>query len=317
MTGRTAGRTGRVVRALALFGVTAALLGIWSPVGVFDAAALHVVPSSPLRSTAPDPAALRLAVPRGYGTIEQRAAQAAAEEAAAAAAQAAARAAAHGAPAVGGSAHAPATKLPAAPRTPAPADLPLGIDPGASTQVITVVAPSSRSRTATLTAWELRAGGWTAVVGPVVARIGRDGIGAAREDISRTPGGTFGLSEAFGRAGDPGTALPYRVIDNADWWVSDPTSSLYNQHTRCAPGTCPFDESAGEHLFDAGASYDYAVVIDYNRSPAVPGNGSAFFLHVTNGAPTAGCVAVPQSSLVAIMRWLDPSARPVISIGVG
>jgi L,D-peptidoglycan transpeptidase YkuD (ErfK/YbiS/YcfS/YnhG family) len=142
-------------------------------------------------------------------------------------------------------------------------------------------------------------------------------VGTASEDTSRTPAGTFTLSEGFGRAGNPGTALPYRVIDAADWWVSDRTSGLYNQHARCAPGTCPFSERAGEHLLDAGSSYNYAVVIDYNRWPAVAGKGSAFFLHVTNGAATAGCVAVPQSSLVAILKWLDPAARPLISIGVG
>ena len=59
------------------------------------------------------------------------------------------------------------------------------------------------------------------------------------------------------------------------------------------------------------------MVIDYNRWPAVSGAGSAFFLHVTNGAPTAGCVAIDRGSLTAIMRWLTPGARPLISIGVG
>jgi L,D-peptidoglycan transpeptidase YkuD (ErfK/YbiS/YcfS/YnhG family) len=62
--------------------------------------------------------------------------------------------------------------------------------------------------------------------------------------------------------------------------------------------------------------YDHALVIDYNRWPAVPGAGSAFFLHVANGAPTAGCVAVDDADLTAIMRWLDPAARPLIAIGV-
>ena len=38
--------------------------------------------------------------------------------------------------------------------------------------------------------------------------------------------------------------------------------------------------------------YSHAVVIDYNRFPVRAGAGSAFFLHVTNGQPTAGCVAV-------------------------
>jgi len=182
--------------------------------------------------------------------------------------------------------------------------------------VITVVAPSARSTTATLTAWQLGPTGWTPAFPPVSARIGAQGVGQASEDLSRTPAGTFTLTQAFGRAADPGTRLPYRVLTAADYWVSDRTSPLYNQFQQCS-SACPFNTAAGEHLLDAGASYNYAVVIDYNRHPAVPGAGSAFFLHVTNGAATAGCVAIPQSSLVAIMRWLNPAARPLISIGVG
>jgi L,D-peptidoglycan transpeptidase YkuD (ErfK/YbiS/YcfS/YnhG family) len=210
------------------------------------------------------------------------------------------------------------TAVPA--RTAAPAagaGLPLPVPVGSSTQVVTVVAASSRSTTARLTAWQRGASGWTAVVGPVTAHIGAAGVGRASETTSRTPAGTFPLTEAFGRLADPGTALPYRVINGDDWWVSDAGSALYNRFTECARAACPFDTSAGEHLTDAGASYDRAVVIDYNRRPAVPGAGSAFFLHVTNGAATAGCVAVPETSLVAIMRWLQPSAHPLISIGVG
>jgi L,D-peptidoglycan transpeptidase YkuD (ErfK/YbiS/YcfS/YnhG family) len=187
---------------------------------------------------------------------------------------------------------------------------------GSSTQVVTVVASSARSTTATVTAWQSGPNGWTAAVGPVAARIGAQGVGQASEDLSRTPAGTFTLSEAFGRAANPGTRLPYRVINAGDYWVSDRTSPLYNQFQECS-SACPFATSAGEHLVDAGSSYDYAVVIDYNRRPAVPGAGSAFFLHVTNGAATAGCVAIPRSSLVAIMSWLNPAARPLISIGVG
>jgi L,D-peptidoglycan transpeptidase YkuD (ErfK/YbiS/YcfS/YnhG family) len=39
-----------------------------------------------------------------------------------------------------------------------------------------------------------------------------------------------------------------------------------------------------------------------------PGAGSAFFLHVTNGSATAGCVAIAGGTLTAIMRWLRPGA---------
>jgi L,D-peptidoglycan transpeptidase YkuD (ErfK/YbiS/YcfS/YnhG family) len=179
-----------------------------------------------------------------------------------------------------------------------------------------VVAGSSGSTSAKLTAWELGPNGWNPVLGPVTARVGSAGVGRASETSTRTPAGTFTLTEAFGRAGDPGTALPYRVVDGDDWWVSDVNSPEYNRYAQCAPSTCPFNETVSENLYATGAVYDQAVVIDYNRG-GTPGAGSGFFLHISNGAPTAGCVAIDAGSLVTLMLWLDPGARPLISIGVG
>ena len=193
---------------------------------------------------------------------------------------------------------------------------PLGVAAGCSTQLVTVTADSAAATTGALTAWERDAAGWFPVLGPVPARLGSAGTGAVTEGSRRTPAGTYTLTEAFGRLPDPGTALPYRVLDDQDWWVSDPASPLYNRHTRCAPGTCPFREEAGEHLRQQGAVYDHAVVIDHNRA-GTPGAGSAFFLHVTDGSPTAGCVAVDRGDLATLLRWLDPAARPLIAIGVG
>ena len=194
--------------------------------------------------------------------------------------------------------------------------LPLPVASGESTQVITVVASSPTATTAQLTAWKPGPQGWVRALGPITAYVGSRGIGTASETSTRTPAGTYTLTEAFGRKVDPGTRLPYRVVDHHDWWVSDVYSDLYNQHTRCAAGSCPFDESAGENLFDQGAVYDYAVVIDYNRENVVPGAGSAFFLHVTNNRPTAGCVAIDRTQLVSLMRWLDPAQVPLIALGV-
>jgi L,D-peptidoglycan transpeptidase YkuD (ErfK/YbiS/YcfS/YnhG family) len=193
--------------------------------------------------------------------------------------------------------------------------LPFGVTPPGS-QLVTVTAAAGSS-TASLTAWEKTSSGWRSVLGPVTARIGKAGIGAASETTTRTPAGTWRLTEAFGRAADPGTALPYRQVDGDDWWVSDVNSPRYNQYARCAPRTCDFDEAAAENLYAAGAVYDNAVVIDYNRAPVVRGAGSAFFLHISNGGATAGCVAVDRVVLQQLMRWLDPRAAPVISIGVG
>ena len=187
---------------------------------------------------------------------------------------------------------------------------------GKAGQVVTVVADSASATTAVLTAWQRTGTGWTRAYGPVRAFVGQDGIGRASETTSHTPAGVWTLTEAFGIRPSNGTRLPYRRVTTSDWWVSDVKSPYYNKHFSCAPGTCPFNEAAGEDLGKAGPVYDHAVVLDYNRSPVVPGAGSAFFLHVSNGKPTAGCVSIPGPDLDAVMRWLDPSRHPVVDISV-
>jgi L,D-peptidoglycan transpeptidase YkuD (ErfK/YbiS/YcfS/YnhG family) len=209
----------------------------------------------------------------------------------------------------------------AAPRAPAPVRgqaLPLAAPTASATRVITVVAASTRSTTATLQAWtKAPGGGWLRHGGALLAHVGAQGLTSApNESLSATPIGSFGLTLAFGSRPDPGTPLPYFRTDSADWWVSDSGSPLYNQHARCSAGRCPFNTGVSENLYQAGYVYSYAVVIDYNRFPARPGAGSAFFLHVTDGGPTAGCVSIPAANLVSLMAWLSPAAHPRILIGV-
>jgi L,D-peptidoglycan transpeptidase YkuD (ErfK/YbiS/YcfS/YnhG family) len=178
------------------------------------------------------------------------------------------------------------------------------------------VAPSTGSTTATVQAWTKATTGWQRVGPAIPAHVGSAGLtNHPSESMSATPIGSFGLTQAFGRAADPETRLPYFRTDSSDWWVSDANSRYYNTHYRCS-GSCPFDTSAGENLYAAGYVYTYAVVIDYNRFPVTSGAGSAFFLHVTDGSATAGCVSIPEANLVSIMRWLDPAAHPRILIGV-
>jgi L,D-peptidoglycan transpeptidase YkuD (ErfK/YbiS/YcfS/YnhG family) len=202
---------------------------------------------------------------------------------------------------------------------PAGQSLPAGVPepPAGTDQLVTVLVPSAASTSGTLRAWQRGPGGWSSALGPVRVRVGADGIGAASESVDRTPRGTFGLDQAFGRRPNPGTALPYRTVGTSDWWVSDATSPAYNTYRHCAPGSCPFREGAGENLGQAGASYDYALVIGYNTSPVRKGAGSAFFVHVDAGARSQGCVEVPRASEVALLRWLVPARHPRITIGLG
>ncbi len=198
---------------------------------------------------------------------------------------------------------------------PASTGLPLRVGTGTAHQVVTVVASSTGSTTAALQAWTKTSSGWQRHGSAVTAHLGSQGLTThPSESKSATPIGSFTLTQAFGSASDPGTRLAYFRTDSSDWWVSDASSRYYNTHYRCASG-CPFDTGAGENLKAAGFVYTYAVVIDYNRFPVTPGAGSAFFLHVTDGGATAGCVSIPEASLVSIMTWLDPAAHPRILIG--
>ncbi|WP_375499270.1 L,D-transpeptidase family protein [uncultured Jatrophihabitans sp.] len=195
--------------------------------------------------------------------------------------------------------------------------LPLRYSTGSATRVITVTARSHGSTVATLQAWRKVAGGWQKYGTSITAHVGAQGIGTASEMTSRTPAGTFTLTQAFGRMSDPGTALPYVKTTPSDYWISD-GGRLYNTRQRC--GSCGYNDGVNERLYYETPYYNYAVVIDYNTRNAPggvhAGKGSAFFLHVTDGKPTAGCVAVPQSRLVPLLRWLTPAAHPRILIGV-
>lgn len=181
-------------------------------------------------------------------------------------------------------------------------------------QVITVRSATAAATTAQFDLWQLSAaGGYTHVAGPVGAYVGELGIGTTRDNVARTPAGIFTLTQAFGNQPTLGTKLPYFQAGPADWWDGESGTPAYNTHVHQARSPGP----ESENLYSAGAVYAHAVVIDYNRFPAVPGRGSAFFLHVTNNKPTAGCVAIGSYVMSMVQRWLNPALHPVISIGVG
>jgi L,D-peptidoglycan transpeptidase YkuD (ErfK/YbiS/YcfS/YnhG family) len=186
-------------------------------------------------------------------------------------------------------------------------------------QVITVTASSHSSTEGTLQAWRKVAAGWRTVGPSVHAWLGTAGLSVhPSETRSATPIGSFSLTQAFGRDGDPGTGLSYTRTTPDDWWISQ-SGSLYNTRQRCSSGCAFALGSPNEHLYYEMPYYRYAVVIDYNTRNApggvVQGAGSAFFLHVTVGAPTQGCISVVQDQLVRLLDWLTPARHPRILIG--
>ncbi|MCL8015633.1 L,D-transpeptidase [Streptomyces sp. AS02] len=203
------------------------------------------------------------------------------------------------------------------PRPPSTPDFPVPVEVGDATQLITVKASGSY---ATVTAWAKGSSGWKAQFSTGAGRVGSNGVtdGATRRQSTYTsPSGTYTITEGFGHVAG-GTAMPYRVVTDDDWWVQDPESKFYNSMHGEAGADFPLTESGdrgSEHLINYPTQYAKALVIDFNRWPATPGRGAGIFLHVNGSGATAGCVSVPRATMDRIMSWITPSAHPRIAIG--
>ncbi|MFT3899417.1 MAG: L,D-transpeptidase family protein [Gordonia sp. (in: high G+C Gram-positive bacteria)] len=181
-----------------------------------------------------------------------------------------------------------------------------------TSQLLVVTAKNASATTGSLTGYEREANGqWKVAIQSTTAYLGAKGQGKAQDNVARTPSGTFGLDQAFGRKANPGTKMPYKQVTSKDWWDSDMKSPTYNTlvHKDGKPS------ADAENLYNMGPVYDYAVNIAHNPERK-PGDASAIFLHVTNGSPTEGCVGIGEKQMVEVLKWLDPAKSPKITIGV-
>ena len=136
--------------------------------------------------------------------------------------------------------------------------------------------------------------------------IGRGGVCAAvdkREGDGCTPLGSWpvrGVLLRPGRVAPDSIRLPWRWIREGDGWSDDPADPAYNR-----PVQLPRPFSAESLLRDDDA-YDVIVVLGHNDAPPVPGRGSAIFFHLSEGRPTAGCVAVERADMLKLLPLLMP-----------
>jgi len=199
---------------------------------------------------------------------------------------------------------------PASPRPPAPrpAAATCRVPNGVGAAQVVLVKASGAS--ATIRACRRSGSRYVVDLGPYYGHVGKNGVSwSKREGDLRTPAGTFPLRGGFGINGNPGlrTGSWFRV-DAGDVWVDDSGSSFYNTHQH-TPANGRWDSA--EPLLQRPA-YNYAQVIGYNEA-RTPGRGSAIFFHVDLGHGTAGCVSLPTSALLAVMRWERPGAVMSIS----
>ncbi len=195
--------------------------------------------------------------------------------------------------------------------------------PPATRQLVLVSAPGWGARRGELRRLRRDGGRWRSEGAPVAVDLGAAGLGwgrglwplapqegpQKREGDRRSPAGLFRVGTAFGAGPAPRRATwPWRPAGPDDRWIDDPASPHYNRWA--ARAALARGAPAGEPLAD----YRLAVVVEHNPPPALPGAGSAIFLHEASRppGPTLGCTALPDAALRALVEWLRPADGPLL-----
>ncbi|MBY5933253.1 L,D-transpeptidase family protein [Tateyamaria omphalii] len=140
--------------------------------------------------------------------------------------------------------------------------------------------------------------------------VGRGGISRKkREGDGATPWGTHRIVGMLYR--------PDRMAPPADWavpirpgdlWSDDGEDEDYNHMVRAPYG------GSHEVLRRADPLYDLVILTDWNWPYAVPGRGSAIFVHRWRrpGYPTEGCIGLRPDHLKWIARRIRFETRLIV-----
>lgn len=202
----------------------------------------------------------------------------------------------------------------------------------ASRQLLVVVAAHWESSTGRL--WRFARTGadmpWQSVGEALAVSLGRAGLAwgrglhppaagggpRKREGDGRSPAGVFAITALFGDADSPlarVAKLPYLTASAALKAVDDPASAHYNRIVDLSSVAQP-DWTSCEEMLRADGRYAIGAVVAHNADPPLPGAGSCIFLHVweCEGAPTAGCTAMPCAAMSDLAGWLGGAAAPLL-----
>jgi D-alanyl-D-alanine dipeptidase len=196
-----------------------------------------------------------------------------------------------------------------------------------SRQLILVTTPEWGSVRGTLRRFERRGAKWTQVGEAFDVVVGRSGLGwgagvvetegegpSKREGDGRAPAGVFRLTRAFGftSAGEATWLhVPYTPLTPGVECVDDTASTQYNRVVDRSD-VKTVDWNSSERMREV-EGYRWGVIVAHNAR-AVPGGGSCIFLHIWAGPSkgTAGCTAMEQPNLEALLRWLDSRKQPLL-----
>ncbi|MFY8273056.1 L,D-transpeptidase family protein [Pseudoalteromonas sp. SSDWG2] len=172
---------------------------------------------------------------------------------------------------------------------------------------------------------------WQAVGEPSAVVIGRTGLawgiglhapqqGQQKvEGDGKAPAGIFALGTAFGYLESVTTGLDYQAMDAQDYCIDVTGSPYYNQLVNTANVGAKAVEGSSEamrrDIHSQDDLYKKGIVVAHNPDN-IDGAGSCIFMHLWRDAdkPTAGCTAMAEADMDALLAWLDKDKQPLMVI---
>ncbi|WP_233997968.1 MULTISPECIES: L,D-transpeptidase family protein [unclassified Pseudoalteromonas] len=172
---------------------------------------------------------------------------------------------------------------------------------------------------------------WHAIGEPGAVVIGRTGLawGIGLHELQqgqqkvegdgKAPAGVFRLGNAFGYMDALTTGLDYHPMDAGDYCIDVNGSPYYNQLVntkvvgeKAVEGS---SEAMRRDIHSQDDLYKKGIIVAHNPEN-ISGAGSCIFMHLWRAAdkPTAGCTAMAEADMDALLRWLDKDKQPLMVI---
>ena len=195
-------------------------------------------------------------------------------------------------------------------------------------QVVVVVSDNWDATTATLQKFEWRDDSWHEVDHAFPVNLGRTGLAWGlglhsaqsgyykQEGDGKATAGVYDLTQSFGYLPNIDSAMDYRPMSASNYCIDVNGSPLYNQivdeelvgKEAVKDSTEPMRRDIHN---DNQIIYRKGIVVDHNVAN-ISGQGSCIFMHLWfgEGVPTAGCTAMAEPNMDALLAWLKPALNP-------
>lgn len=187
------------------------------------------------------------------------------------------------------------------------------IDIPEDAEVLVIVEGSGLDAAVSAYTKDTEAGAWELLDFTSEGKLGRKGLGKEVEGDEKTPMGIFKMNTPFGiKDALEGFPDNYIKVTPDLYWNGDSDSELYNRLVSTNTYD-DFNKSKSEHLIDYAGYYNYCIDTGYNPE-GTPHRGSALFLHCSMGINTGGCIAIPEETMIQILKEYK-EGKTYIAIG--